>query len=66
LEALYTVCLQQHKSLMTFKALLFKCYARRGPIGAQEVRSRRPACPWTICSHSGTWIYKQLFKETNC
>jgi len=28
----FTVCLQQHKSLMTFKTLLYKCYARRGQI----------------------------------
>jgi len=36
LETLYTICLQQHKSLMTFTALLYKCYARWGPIGAES------------------------------
>jgi len=29
---------QQHKSLMTFKTLLYKCYAQRGPIGAESKR----------------------------
>jgi len=30
-KRLYTVYLQQHKSLMTFKALLYKCHARKVP-----------------------------------
>jgi len=56
-----TVCLQQHKFLMTFKALLYKCYAGRGPIGAESKGHGRGRVLWNFLAPlanlepSGTW-----------
>jgi len=35
---------------MTFKALLYKCYAKGDPIGAGSKGQTGPRAPWTICS----------------
>jgi len=52
-ETLYTVYLQQRKSIMTFKALLYMCYARRGPIGAESIEQRGVMPHWNFLTPSG-------------
>jgi len=44
--------LQQQKSLVTFKVLLYKCYARGRPIGA-ESKEQEYHAPWHFLAPSG-------------
>jgi len=56
------VCLQQHKSNDVYKALLYECYARRGPIGAEskEQGGRAPLKFLSLSGQSGALWHLDL------